>query len=536
MTKAYAIIDTGFGDSGKGKTVDWLSRKIESKYTIRFNGGSQAAHNVVLDDGYAHTFSQFGSGTFNGAKTYLSKYVSVEPLGLLAEARSLANKIDNPLDMMYINKDCKIITPFHRLINRFKETRRNRKHGSCGIGYGECILLNKMSPNLTLHYSDLVNIKKIRAILDEQHRYLMNSYEDIILNSLEYLHIMEDLEDIIKTYASMYNDTHTVSYALEQVILENENNIFEGAQGILLDETYGFNPYTTYSTTNATNIYELYANYDIDFDLEVIGVLRTFPTRHGAGPFPSEIDDNSLIDDDDNRTNKWQDHLRVGLMDFSLLKYAQSVCHFDSFVLTHFDKLDEAEHIAVLFNYGDIKLTEVSKYTHSFALTHMLNNLKESDKNYISYKKDDIIEVLENLLKIPCMMVSNGKTNKDVLNLTEKKMEKLETLDKKTLKRMTLSPVTRFMSKKMAFTSVDICNFLRSEYKSAYIKHESVANILRKSVINYSHKYTHMYECTLIGIELEDGTKTKTYLYHHENFDPASYLSRDQTTIKTVQE
>ena len=90
---AYIVVDLGYGDAGKGTIVDALVRKTRSKMVVRFNGGGQAAHNVVLPDGTRHTFSQFGSGSFvPGVKTYLSEHFLWNPISMMAEAEVLGSR------------------------------------------------------------------------------------------------------------------------------------------------------------------------------------------------------------------------------------------------------------------------------------------------------------------------------------------------------------------------------------------------------------------------------------------------------------
>jgi adenylosuccinate synthase len=91
MRQAFIVVDLGFGDAGKGTVVDWLSRRFPDAIVVRFNGGPQAAHNVVTPEGKHHTFSQFGSGMLvAGVSTHLSKHVLINPLNMWTEAQALA--------------------------------------------------------------------------------------------------------------------------------------------------------------------------------------------------------------------------------------------------------------------------------------------------------------------------------------------------------------------------------------------------------------------------------------------------------------
>lgn len=101
-----AVVDLGYGDAGKGTVVDWLCATRRVHTVVRFNGGAQAAHNVVLRDGRHHTFAQFGAGTFHpGVGTHLSRHVVVDPLALAAEADHLATVgVPDALDRLTVDR------------------------------------------------------------------------------------------------------------------------------------------------------------------------------------------------------------------------------------------------------------------------------------------------------------------------------------------------------------------------------------------------------------------------------------------------
>src|ERR1700754_2874816 len=133
------VVDLGFGDAGKGGVVDRLCARGPGPVhaVVRFNGGAQAAHNVVTTDGRHHTFAQFGSGTFTpGVRTHLSRFMLVDPLALAAEAAHLAAVgVPDALDRLTADAGAPLTTPYHRAANRARATAV--LHGSCGMGIGE---------------------------------------------------------------------------------------------------------------------------------------------------------------------------------------------------------------------------------------------------------------------------------------------------------------------------------------------------------------------------------------------------------------
>ena len=139
----YVVCGLGFGDEGKGSVTDFLcsSRSRDPAHAVvRFNGGGQAGHNVVTADGRHHTFAQFGSGSFTpGVRTHLSRFMLVDPLALAAEAAHLiAAGVPGALGRLTVDRDARLVTPYHQAANRARELARGRdRHGSCGMGIGE---------------------------------------------------------------------------------------------------------------------------------------------------------------------------------------------------------------------------------------------------------------------------------------------------------------------------------------------------------------------------------------------------------------
>src|SRR4030095_10579316 len=158
--KHKIVVGLGFGDEGKGTVVDALCAKDDYGFVVRFSGGPQAAHNVVLDDGTHHTFSQFGSGTFSGTRTILSRFMLINPFNLAKEANALRTKIGyDPQELLYISENCLVITNFHIDANKKRETRRGEnRHGSCAQGVGEAQNFALKYPDVALRVKDLISM------------------------------------------------------------------------------------------------------------------------------------------------------------------------------------------------------------------------------------------------------------------------------------------------------------------------------------------------------------------------------------------
>ena len=334
MTHAI-VVGLGFGDECKGATVDWLCATNDIKAVVRFNGGPQAAHNVITPDGRHHTFAQFGSGTFHGVPTYLSRYMLVNPFNLVNEAEHLADLgVVDPLRMVWIDQNALLVTPYHRHANRLREDARGAsRHGSTGQGVGEtrayAIERPDESPKMGDIYDEARLAHKLYALLG----YYMDEFGN---------HFADDLpapSRLASTYTSMLDFLQIVSPNRLEHFLNEGDVVFEGAQGVLLDELYGFNPHTTWTKTTQANARELLAGRPA----EVYGLTRTYHTRHGAGPFPTEYPNNNGYDEPHNGSGKYQGAWRVGALDLALLRYAVHVNDgIDHLVVSHVDYLEYA--------------------------------------------------------------------------------------------------------------------------------------------------------------------------------------------------
>ncbi|MEO7020821.1 MAG: adenylosuccinate synthetase [Ktedonobacteraceae bacterium] len=354
--QAIFIADLGFGDAGKGTITDFLSRQCAAHTIVRYNGGPQAAHNVVTSDGKHHTFAQFGSGILcPGTKTLLSRFMLINPLNMLKEERHLRSVfgVTDALQRTQIERRALVITPFQRAANRLREVARAAgRHGSCGEGIGECMADFLKYGDTVLFAGDLQDretlVQKLhflRAAKHDEINELCQQLPDTELVRKELAvfankDTIEDCTDVYR-YFSQYVDIIDEA-TLHSLFAQSGTMLFEGAQGVLLDENYGFAPYTTWSTTTFANADTLVREHDYAGDVIKLGVMRAYATRHGAGPFPTE--DAALthtLPDQHNIWNDWQHLFRVGHFDLMATRYAREVVgKLDYLAITHLDRLE----------------------------------------------------------------------------------------------------------------------------------------------------------------------------------------------------
>ena len=356
--QAFLTVDLGFGDAGKGSIVDYLTRTDEAHTVIRYNGGAQAGHRVVelAGDGVTdreHVFAQFGSGTLAGAATHLSRDMLLDPLAMMAEEQHLQSLgITDAFAHTTIDASALIITPFQRAVNRLRELNRgDRRHGSCGMGIGETMTDFLTHGEQMLFAGDLGNQDQLRAKLA--------FVRDINLAKLATLPILEQADEqiaaemawltdpdwadwLLPAYAEFSGVAQIVGAHYLPALLQRPGTvIFEGAQGVLLDEWRGFHPYTTWSTTTLANANRLLAEANYTGKVTRIGITRAYSTRHGAGPFVTEDPQwAQWLPDASNQMGAWQQGFRVGPLDLVLLRYAAEVVGgLDYLAVTCLDRL-----------------------------------------------------------------------------------------------------------------------------------------------------------------------------------------------------
>lgn len=173
----------------------------------------------------------------------------------------------------------------------------------------------------------------------------------------------EKLDQLATAYTSMTKHYQFLSEEEVVNLIQSSQPVFEGAQGVLLDEWQGFHPYTTWSRIVAENAWNLLKESGFSGDVEIVGITRSYTTRHGAGPFPTEDSSMYAVSPKEHNTlNDWQGSFRSGALDLVLLKYASECTRahggLDSIAVTHVDILQQQKVLPYADRYlhGDLPL------------------------------------------------------------------------------------------------------------------------------------------------------------------------------------
>jgi adenylosuccinate synthase len=372
MRDQTVVLGVGFGDEGKGTVVDYLchshfsfsSFKFDKPLVVRFSGGNQVSHTVGRNS--KHVFSNFGSGTIAGAPTYWSRFCSVNPTHLLNELDVLLEKGIKPL--LFIDINSPIVTPYDIGFN--KSDIMNLNDGTCGLGYGKTVVREESFYHLS--FGDLF----YPAIFKAKYDAIKVWYEKKGIVGLDDKIFLEDCVNVTKV-------SDFVKLADESILGRYDKVIFEGSQGLLLDQHYGFFPNVTRANTGTTNI----KNW-IDADTKVILVSRSYQTRHGNGFMTNfEKPHNIYIDPtESNKDNPYQGIFRRSLLDVDLINYAKSKDDFvrnSKNVSLAVTCLDHSS-LDLRFTYQDT----IFGFANEIIFLTELQNFTKTEVKYVSHSSD----------------------------------------------------------------------------------------------------------------------------------------------------
>ena len=351
-----AVIGKNFGDEGKGLATDYLAmlskRAGHSCIVVRHNGGAQAGHTVEAL-GKRFIFREISSGTLRGADTLWAPTFMPDLYKLSSEIDELLG-IGAKLPLILSVPDCPLTYIDDILINMTLETRRGKdRHGSCGMGIDEAkrrSLLEdyRITPadifgnGFDAFHNKLLRIR--REYLPERLKAL-----DLEPSAMGEFGEMIGDENVLYNYAlQMYENSRYIKLVDESVIKSYDDVIFEGAQGLVLDEeNRPFAPNLTSSRTGLTNPDAMLKRLGINEDCEAVYVSRTYVTKHGAGRLPYEeifLDQGISFADDTNVHNEWQGSIRFAPHgnedEFNeyVIKDSEASVFKPSLLLTHVDE------------------------------------------------------------------------------------------------------------------------------------------------------------------------------------------------------
>lgn len=352
-----AVIGLGFGDEGKGVTTEYLcSQDPSNTIVVRFSGGHQAGHKVIKGD-VEHIFSSIGSGTLSGCPTYWSKNCTFEPVAFWNEYATLRQK--GIIPKIYIHPDCPVTTIYDVFANRKSV---EVQHGTTGTGFYRTLKRhNTDGLPLTVRSMEKMFKIKISRILEEIRKY----------HNIEEKLRVEVFEEAVERVKRLIFEKEIV---ITDKVPHYENQVFEGSQGLMLDEHIGYMPHCTPSDVTPRAILNL--GYNLD---EVFLVTRAYQTRHGNGPMTNE-EYPVVLKNNEKETNvshKYQGNFRTSVLDLDQLVMA---------------KQKGIDNILSPSTKVNLVITCLDQITDNYSLTH--------EGYYLTWQRDSFVRYIKNVLDI----------------------------------------------------------------------------------------------------------------------------------------
>lgn len=381
------VLGLQFGDEGKGKITDYLSDKY---YTVvRFNGGNNAGHTVVTSEG-SFKFHLVPSGSLRSNEVILGNGMVIDPFGLIEEIEKL--KKANANVSIKISKLAHVVTPLHKYLDKAEEeVRAKLSLGTTAQGIGPTY--EDKFARTGIRMVDLLDLQiindKVETIYKMKKALLEDSEYAIKENREEMSRKIKEAGDKLREY---FDYTEMVIYRRFEA---GKSILFEGAQGTMLDIDFGMYPFVTSSNT-LSGAMSLGSGFPFRKVDNVIGVVKSYVSRVGEGPFPTELkgpEADRLREFGHEYGTTTGRPRRVGWLDLPMISYAVKMNDVDSIALTRLDTLGKMEKIRVCYKYlRDGK--EIDYVPRSF------DELSEIEVQYKDFKSwgdlnDSVIEKYE---------------------------------------------------------------------------------------------------------------------------------------------
>ena len=340
-----AVVGMQWGDEGKGKVVDVLA--AEQDATVRYNGGANAGHSVVVD-GQRFALHLVPSGILHsGCRAVIGNGVAVDPFKLDEELTALRKQgIDT--SRLVLSTRAHVVTPYHKLIDALREDRLSgNSAGAIGTtkrGIGPCYA-EKAQRSAAVRVGDLLNLDRLEAKLD-----LARSFDTGLESASEPAEVARTLHEVGRRLAAHMEDT---TYLLHDMLDDGGRVLFEGGNATLLDVDHGTYPFVTSSVCSVLGIPSGTGVPGSRLD-RVVGVVKAYSTRVGAGPMPTELLDTTgdLIRDRGREFGTTTGRpRRCGWVDLVGLKYAAMVNGVTELAVMLLDVLATVEPLKVCVAY-----------------------------------------------------------------------------------------------------------------------------------------------------------------------------------------
>jgi len=423
MGRNVVIIGTQWGDEGKGKIVDLLTDRAQA--VVRFQGGHNAGHTLVID-GEKTVLHLIPSGILrDNVRCLIGNGVVLSPEALLEEVDMLEKNGIPVQSRLGISESCPLILPYHIALDQAREAARGSKAiGTTGRGIGPAYE-DKVSRR-GIRVGELQDSERFMSRLHEvmdYHNFTLKNYFNF--ETVDYERVLDQCLAQAERILPMLEDVTGTLHDLDKA---GENIMFEGAQGALLDIDHGTYPYVTSSNTTAGGAASGSGVGPRDLDY-ILGIVKAYTTRVGAGPFPTELFD----DVGDYLGTKGHEfgattgrQRRCGWLDIVSLRRSLDINSVTGICITKLDVLDGLDKIKICVGYKldgqeidappvganliekcEPIYIEVPGWSESTVGTKSLDDLPQAAKDYL--------QKVEQLTGVPIDVISTGPDRTETL-------------------------------------------------------------------------------------------------------------------------
>ncbi len=416
MSKNVVIVGTQWGDEGKGKVVDLLTDKAE--LVVRFQGGHNAGHTLVIG-GKKTVLHLIPSGILReNVRCVIGNGVVLAPDALLKEMSQLEQNDVPVRERLVLSNACPLILPYHCALDQARELKRGKKAiGTTGRGIGPAYEDKVARRGLRL--GDLIEsdrfAEKLESVM-EYHNFSLTNYYKV--DPVDY---QQTLDQALKYKEDLTPMTVDAIQLVDDYQAAGKNIMFEGAQGMMLDIDHGTYPYVTSSTTTSSSAASGSGIGPNKID-EVLGIVKAYTTRVGAGPFPTELDDENgqhlgTKGHEFGATTGRQ--RRCGWFDAALMRRSRQVNGLSSLCLTKLDVLDGLNDIKICVGYEldgervDVAPIGAEKLEKCIPIYETLPGWTEETYGVVDFDQlpanaKAYIKRLEELIGVPMDIISTG--------------------------------------------------------------------------------------------------------------------------------
>ncbi|MAC03490.1 MAG: adenylosuccinate synthase [Gammaproteobacteria bacterium] len=419
MEKSLILVGTQWGDEGKGKIVDFFSKKF--KAVCRFQGGHNAGHTIYKED-EKFVLHLIPSGIFyDHVSCFIGQGVILSIDSLLEEIKQLEAKGINLEGKLRISRYCSLLLPIHAKIDQLREDKKN-SIGTTRRGIGPA-------------YEDKTARRSIKAFDLEDRELLEQKLKDLVQYynfQVESIHDSEPFkyEEVLANLISSYEEASRyfgdVTDSLEEIYEEGGHILYEGAQGTLLDVDYGTYPYVTSSNTLATSV-GVGSGFPKSIFSDVLGVAKAYTTRVGAGPFPTELfcEEGEKIAELGHEFGATTGRpRRCGWLDLVALRYSAKLNNLTNLCITKLDVLDSFENIKVCVSYQideketSFKSRQLHKVEPVYKEFRGWNCSLDACKSYdeLPAEAKSFLEYIEDFVGVKISLISNGPNRDDLIH------------------------------------------------------------------------------------------------------------------------